>query len=728
MNAKYFICFAFGLGLYFQGFAANKYSSESLEFLCPTFNPDFINKSKNGVLHHEKSWFSRKINFVAGPSFAGNYNLNIPENASIETILDTIQATDPDGDALIYSIQAGNTNTTFLLDSVSGTLKISKKLNYHTQSQYSLIVKVTDATGLFSETSVDIKVELLNAVPLQSSFIWETAASQPYVVNEAQGETVNNKLYNFGGFDSQKSGFTPTSRAYVYDPNLNKWTALAPLPPMNGTKYGGVTHTGITTDGTDIYFAGGYTSNLAGTGQIFGTKEVWKYIVAENRYERLLDLPIVVAAGQLEYVNGWLHHIGGTNQARTVDLNNHYALNLDDQSAGWKLLAPLPNPRQHAGSAVYEGKIYYIGGQTGHDKNLITQKKVHAYDPVTNQWTEKADLQVPAGSSGRGHISSAVLVAGNQILVLAGETVHSSGQSNLVSAYNPNTNTWGNLAPLPKARFSGVAALLNNCIYYSGGSRTNITFKSSPVLPPTQSLIQNLKSNTGGVYSFGELVVGTTIYTDQTYQIKSLPDDLNHSLFIKTPDKDKSLSEQEVFSFDITKGSTLYIAYDSKATVLPAWLNEWQKLPDTISTTNPIDDTYQLYSKSFPAGKVILSGNMATPAAGVNSNYYVIIVPNNTTGVQPEWKKEKSIVKLFPNPSSTGGKIKMFVSGLTPKMLLTITMQDMVGRRVYTQQVKTNQEGIINAELTPFPQLSKGLYLVTINFPLSKVQAKLLIE
>lgn len=323
------------------------------------------------------------------------------------------------------------------------------------------------------------------ASDLFAEISWQTVADQPYRVSEAQGKAVNGKLYTFGGFDSQKSCCTPTDRAYAYDPATNAWTAIAPLPPMNGTTHGGMTHAGIATDGTDIYFAGGYTSNLAGTGQRFGSKEVWKYLVAEDRYIRLPDLPIEISAGQLEYLNGKLHHIAGTNKARTEDLDNHYMLDLNNLAAGWQTRAALPNPRQHAGSAVYEGMIYYIGGQTGHDAQLATRKEVHRYDPATDNWDQMADLPVPAGASGRGHISSSVVVAGNRILVLGGETTHASGRTNMVSAYSPATNTWENLTPLPQNRYSGVAALLEGNLYYTGGGSdtqfyTNTTFKGVP--------------------------------------------------------------------------------------------------------------------------------------------------------------------------------------------------------------------------------------------------------
>ncbi len=318
-----------------------------------------------------------------------------------------------------------------------------------------------------------------------STITWSTAASQKYPVSEGQGKVVNGKLYSFGGFDSQKSTFTPTKRSYVYNPSNNTWAAIADLPfTPNGTTYGGVTHAGIATDGIDIYLASGYTSNTAGTGQIFGTRQVWKYNVVQNSYTKLPDLPITTASGQLEYLNGKLHYIGGTNAARTLDLGTHYALNLNNLIGGWATLAALPNPRHHAGSAVFGGKIYYIGGQHGHDDNLVTQKDVHAYDPATNTWTKMADMPVPAGANGRGHISSGVTVMGNRILVLGGEIVHKTS-TNMVSAYTPETNSWQNLTPLPQNRFSGVAGSINGLIYYSGGSRTSTTFKGTPALENT---------------------------------------------------------------------------------------------------------------------------------------------------------------------------------------------------------------------------------------------------
>ncbi|WP_242928456.1 malectin domain-containing carbohydrate-binding protein, partial [Pontibacter vulgaris] len=441
---------------------------------------------------------------------SGSYSFSVSDGSSVGTSIGSVKANDPNGDNVTYTITAGNTNKAFAINAVTGVLTVAKKLNFHTQTSYTLTVRATDAAGLFGQSTAGISIILGETVPAFSTINWGTAASQPYTVSEAQGEVVSGKLYTFGGFDSQKSGYTPTSRAFVYDPGLNKWISIAPMPPMNGTNYGGVTHAGFATDGTDIYFAGGYTSNSTGTGQIFGTKEVWKYIVSENRYARLPDLPIVIAAGQLEYLNGKLHHIAGTNQARTLDLGNHYVLDLDNLGAGWKTLAALPNPRQHAGSAVFEGKIYFIGGQTGHDSNLVTSKEVHRYDIITNSWTKMADLPVPSGANGRGHITSSVIVAGNRIIVLGGETAHGS-RTNMVSAYTPSLNSWQNLTGLPASRYSGVAALLYNNIYYTGGSSSSITYKGVPSISSTQKLVNFTLINADTKQDIQTINSGSTI-------------------------------------------------------------------------------------------------------------------------------------------------------------------------------------------------------------------------
>lgn len=677
------------------------------------------------------------------PVFAANtYNYSPSEATNPGATIGTVKASDPNGDALTYAITAGNTNKAFAINASIGAITLAKRLNRHTQNAYSLKVRATDAGGLTDEATVAITVDPAATTPAYSSISWGTAASQPYTVSEAQGKAVNGKLYTFGGFDSQKSGFTPTKRAYVFNPVANTWSALAPMPPMNGTQHGGVTHAGLDTDGTDIYFAGGYTANATGTGQIFGTKEVWKYSVATNRYVRLPDLPVTISAGQLAYVKGKLHHIGGTNQARTIDLGNHYALDLDNLSAGWKTLASLPNPRHHAGSIVYEGKIYYIGGQHGHDSKLTAQNDVHVYNPSTNSWSQVADLPAPAGTSGRGHISNAVVVSGNRVLVLGGETMHNTGTTNMVSAYSPASNSWQSLTPLPRSRFSGVAAVLGGTLYYTGGSRSNVTYKGAPVLPASQSLITNVQSTTGEEYTPGKLTVNTSFYTDRSYQITGVPTYLNQASLVKTPNDDKRNTSNNVFSFELTQNATVYVAYDPRATALPAWLSGWQKLTDKVNTNDPGTSTLQLYSKVFSASKVTIGGNLAGPAAGSQTNYIVIakatqgaavasnispLDPTKQDGREGAESAERN-VRVYPNPGSGNETIQLALTHFDSFEPVTVLTHDLLGRVVQSAKITTDASGTATLQLNPNKRYLPGLYLIKATALSGKAQTKLVVE
>jgi N-acetylneuraminic acid mutarotase len=366
-------------------------------------------------------------------------------------------------------------NTLFLL-LLSSTHVINMKKIYIPllrKKSFYFFFQVFFAALIFNISSTGV---LAQGTPADFTAIsWDTGAGQLYSTHEVHGEVVNGKLYIFGGYNINKlPKFTPTKRASVYDPTVNTWTSIANLPHTpNGSGFGGITHEGLTTDGTDIFLAGGYTSNANGTGQIFGTKQVWRYNVASNTYTSLPDLPEALAAGQLKYLNGKIHYIGGANLLR-ADVAVHYALDLNNLAAGWKALAPPVNPRNHPGSAVYGGKIYFIGGSHQQDEAAIAQKTLEAYDESTNTWTRLADMPV-----GRDHISSSVVVMGDRILVLGGETSHNV-ESKLVSAYSPATNTWTELTPLPANRAAGVAAVLNGNIYYTGGNFSKINYKGTP--------------------------------------------------------------------------------------------------------------------------------------------------------------------------------------------------------------------------------------------------------
>ena len=60
------------------------------------------------------------------------------------------------------------------------------------------------------------------------------------------------------------------------------------------------------------------------------------------------------------------------------------------------------------------------------------------------------------------------MVYHGHIIVMGGEGPGRVALRN-VEAYDPATNTWTSLAPLPSGRSSGIGVVLNDKLYFNGG-------------------------------------------------------------------------------------------------------------------------------------------------------------------------------------------------------------------------------------------------------------------
>ncbi len=74
------------------------------------------------------------------------------------------------------------------------------------------------------------------------------------------------------------------------------------------------------------------------------------------------------------------------------------------------------------------------------------------------------------------HMSSSTFVLNDRIFVLGGETDHNAATRSVL-AYDPASNTWDVLTPLPGDRFSGVARAMEGVLYFTGGSNTSTTYR-----------------------------------------------------------------------------------------------------------------------------------------------------------------------------------------------------------------------------------------------------------
>ncbi len=293
---------------------------------------------------------------------------------------------------------------------------------------------------------------------------WTTVAPSPVPRTEAETAVVNGKLYVFGGYVD--STLIPNARADVYDPATNQWTRIADMPI-------GETHAGTCTDGRYIYMAGGYSGPGGAGKQTFARTDVFRYDTLTNTWSSLTSLPQARGAGGLVLLGHTLHFFGGTDLARQ-DRGEHWTLDLDNPTA-WQSGASLPTLRNHMGAVVLNGKIYAIGGQQHQDAAEIAESAVQVWDPANpGVWTTAASLPLA-----RSHIAGATFVMDGRIIVLGGETTYLHSVAN-DSAYDPAINKWTDLSPLPIARSSGCANVINGVLYYATGNIGKTVYKGVP--------------------------------------------------------------------------------------------------------------------------------------------------------------------------------------------------------------------------------------------------------
>lgn len=287
---------------------------------------------------------------------------------------------------------------------------------------------------------------------------WKSAA--PNVARtELMRAVVNNKLYLLGGY--LYNSYLSVARFDVYDPATNKWTQLPDMP-------GKISHAGVAADSRYIYMVGGYTVNSAGTKQVFGTKNTYRYDTQTGKWDSLSSLPVNRGAGSSVLVGRTLYYMGGFDEK----MNNQsaiYTLNLDDSSAKWTLKGNMPGANNHFGMVTLNGKIYTVGGQTGNDATAVFKNTLLSYDPTSAKWTQLTSF----GSPNRSHIGASTVVYKGKIIMFGGESegavINHPKTVQAVEAYDPSTNKWSVLTKLPGARSGGAAGMIGDKIVFSTG-------------------------------------------------------------------------------------------------------------------------------------------------------------------------------------------------------------------------------------------------------------------
>lgn len=175
------------------------------------------------------------------------------------------------------------------------------------------------------------------------------------------------------------------------------------------------------------------------------------------RTESLSDLPVTVAYPAFAVLDGKLYVMGGQEKPEsTTCLARCFALDLNNTDAGWRELAPMPEPRILAGAAAIGGMVYVAGGCSLHPDAKGAAERTYLasvlrYDPAADSW-QTLDAPMPESIVGA---ANPLPVAGGKMYVICGDPgnyyrasligkapAEHPGQNKAVYSFDPSTGKW----------------------------------------------------------------------------------------------------------------------------------------------------------------------------------------------------------------------------------------------------------------------------------------------
>lgn len=187
-------------------------------------------------------------------------------------------------------------------------------------------------------------------------------------------------------------------------------------------------------------------------------------LAAPGSWTQKADIPAPTSTPASCVADGILYVMGGHDgRAASNALQTVWAYN--PQTDSWTNRAPLPTPRHFLGqcAAVVDGMIYLVGG-SGHGVPGALVREVAAYNPQTDTWTNRAPMP-----TGRGNLAACAV---DGIIYAIGGYTDTSHTTAAVEAYDPKSNLWSTKSSMPQARGFLTASVANGLIYVFHGSNT----------------------------------------------------------------------------------------------------------------------------------------------------------------------------------------------------------------------------------------------------------------
>ncbi|XP_030000194.1 kelch-like protein 22 isoform X2 [Sphaeramia orbicularis] len=292
----------------------------------------------------------------------------------------------------------------------------------------------------------------LNSCPLKDSVsaalrYHEQEILQPVLQTPlTQPRSTFHCILGFGGMFTSSSLTDSEHLFQVFHPNWGEWRTLtaAHAPRMSNQ--------GIAVLNNFVYLIGG-DKNTSG---FRAETRCWRYDPRHNRWCSIQPLQQQHADHCVCVVGGHIYAIGGRDYSNELDSVERY----NPHTNMWEYVAPLKREVYAHAGAIVDGKIYTTCGRRG----SAYLRETYCFDPAANHWTACAEGPVERAWHGMASVNGRVYVIGGS------NDEHGYRRDVMkVGCFDPLSNSWSLMSPLPAGHGEPGIAVLDRRIYVLGG-------------------------------------------------------------------------------------------------------------------------------------------------------------------------------------------------------------------------------------------------------------------
>jgi len=302
--------------------------------------------------------------------------------------------------------------TTPLAVSLVGDSKIESDVSGYSPNPFTITSYITNI-GNTNATNVKARIILPAGLTLANSQEAEVNLGTCLVQEEKQA--------------SWKVDITPSTTERTLTYSLNVWADNIQSKTINKTIYipalvtssdpligewVGRTNMTTTRYGNTVSVVNGKIYSIGGApviGSVTNVNE--EYDPLTDSWTSRTSMPTARSFSGSAVVNGKIYVIGGWNgNSQPYSKVEEY----DPVTDTWVTKANMPTARYGFSTAVVNNKIYIMGGCIGNYYNGADEAIIEVYDPATNTWQQKANMPIARSGAGAAVYNDKIYVMGGR--------------------------------------------------------------------------------------------------------------------------------------------------------------------------------------------------------------------------------------------------------------------------------------------------------------------------